>query len=102
MFKKKLESLFTAREDGENFKPYYNFLAISSKRLSAHRQTDGRTETAKYVRYMILSTGGKYNDIDIQYYLRVEVGSYFFLQKMEVHRSYFRDLPVPIKANSYP
>jgi hypothetical protein len=47
--KRKLDSLLTAREEGENFKPYYSFVALSSKKLSANRRTDGRTETAKYV-----------------------------------------------------
>ncbi len=30
------------REEGETFEPNYRFLALSSKKLSANRQTDGR------------------------------------------------------------
>jgi hypothetical protein len=37
----KLDSLSTAREENENFEPYYSFVAFSSKNLSANKQTDG-------------------------------------------------------------
>jgi hypothetical protein len=42
--KKKLDSLLTAREEGENFKPYYSFVALSSKKLSANKRTDRQTD----------------------------------------------------------
>ncbi len=35
-------SLITVRKDGVNFKPYYSFVALSSKKLSANKRTDGR------------------------------------------------------------
>jgi hypothetical protein len=47
--KKKLDNLLTAREEGEIFKPYNSFVALSSKKLSANKRTDRRTETPKYV-----------------------------------------------------
>jgi hypothetical protein len=40
--KKKLDSVLTNREEGENFKPYYSFVAFSSKKLNANKRTDGR------------------------------------------------------------
>jgi hypothetical protein len=46
---KKLDSLYSAREQGENFEPYYSFVSFSSKKLNAKKRTDGQTETAKYV-----------------------------------------------------
>jgi hypothetical protein len=39
-----LDSLLTAREEDENFEPYFNFGTFSSKTLSANKQT----ETAEY------------------------------------------------------
>ncbi len=42
--KKRLDSLLTAREEGENVKPYYSFVALSSKNLSANKQFDGQTD----------------------------------------------------------
>jgi hypothetical protein len=44
----KLDSLLTAREEGENFESYYSFVALSSKKLSANRQTYGRTDGRIY------------------------------------------------------
>jgi hypothetical protein len=37
-----LDSLLTVREAGEKFEPYHSFVALSSKKLSANKHTDGR------------------------------------------------------------
>jgi hypothetical protein len=36
----KKKSKLAVRKDGENFKPYYSFVALSSKKLSANKRTD--------------------------------------------------------------
>jgi hypothetical protein len=52
--KKKLDSLLTALEDGENYKLYYSFVALSSKKLSKNKRTDGQTDGRKLQKmYMI-------------------------------------------------
>jgi hypothetical protein len=41
--KRKLDDLLPAPEECENFKPYYSFVSLSSKKLRANIRTDGRT-----------------------------------------------------------
>ncbi len=54
--KNKLESLLTAREESENLKPYYSFVALSSNNLNGWMEwTDGRTDGRKLQNMYMIS-----------------------------------------------